>query len=355
MSRPRIATVLTAREWEPRLVDAARRKRSVRVVRRAYEPSDLDHAAPLDGVVVGSETSWVTAAAIRSLRRRNIGIVGIYPAGDRPGRELLQSGGVDTALPDSTDPDRLLDVVARVAAPAIAGPAKAGRTITVTGPRGAPGRTEVAVALGVLGAGRTRTVILDLDTRAPGVAFRLGLPPGPSLIDLVDGVRLSGLVASRAAATRGLMVVGASTPPPVPVGRSGVAHLLDAATSSFPLTVVDAGPWQPGDSVLTTGDVVVLVCDAAPRNLIRAAAVARDWDGPPPLVAVNRVPAGAEDEALRMARRALGLEPDVLIPELPELGPHLPAVHVRALLSKALATASRRDAGHRKSLNTKAV
>ncbi len=330
--------MLTARDWESRFVDAARRRQNVRIVGRAYEPPDLDRATPLDGVVLGSETSWITAGRIRALRRRNIDVVGIYPAGDRPGRDLLRSGGVDVALPDSTDPDDLLDAVALAVSTRTA-PTTAGRLISVTGPRGAPGRTEVSVALGAIYAERAETAILDLDSEAPGVAFRLGLPPGPSLIDLVDEMRCWGAVTTRACSIRGLKVVGDSTPPATPPDRTTAAHLIDVAVTAYSITVADAGPWRPRDSLLTASDAVVLVCDAGPQSLIRAAAVARDWEGPPPLVIVNRVKQGGEEATVRVARRALGLEPHTLIPDVERLEPQMPRDHLRLLAADALATA----------------
>lgn len=151
MNRPRIATVLSAREWEPRFVDAARRDPTVRVVRRAYEVQDLERAAPLDGVVVGSETSWITSTLVRSIRRRGTRVIGVYPTGDGPGRDLLHRGGADIALPDTTPPEDLLSA-ARLTAMEDLQPDRAGRLISVTGPRGAPGRTEVAVSLAQVAA-----------------------------------------------------------------------------------------------------------------------------------------------------------------------------------------------------------
>ena len=187
MNRPRIATVLSAREWEPRLVDAARRDPTVRVVRRVYEPEDLERAAPIDIVVVGAETSWITSSRIKSLRRNGTRVIGVYPSGDGPGRALLERGGADAAIPDSTPPEDLLQTATAVAAASLTC-VRAGRLISVTGPRGAPGRTEIAVALAKELATTKTTALVDLDFEAPGVGLRLGLRPGPGLHDLVDDV-----------------------------------------------------------------------------------------------------------------------------------------------------------------------
>lgn len=317
MNRPRIATVLSAREWEPRLVDTARRDPTVRIVRRAYEPADLERAAPLDTVIVGSETSWITSNRIRSIRRSGTRVVGVYPIGDVPGRELLCRGGADVALPDTTPPEELLTAAALVATEALDSD-HGGRLISVTGPRGAPGRTEIAVSLARGIAQRNRTAILDLDLEAPGVAFRLGLQPGPSLVDIADALRsLDRLIATRADCPGDLTVIGGPSPLPAESAkRFGLADLLESMLAAFEITIADAGPWQPSNALLATSDEVVLVCDAQPMNLIRAARLVHNWEGPVPRVVINRVEPGHEEATVRLARRALGLEPHITIPEV---------------------------------------
>ena len=49
----RVATVLSAREWEPMLVAHARETASVKVVLRAFKPADIEsHAVDIDVVEV---------------------------------------------------------------------------------------------------------------------------------------------------------------------------------------------------------------------------------------------------------------------------------------------------------------
>ena len=283
MNRPRIATVLSARDWEPNLVDAARRDPTVRVVRRAYDSQDLDRAGPLDVVVVGAETSWITTSRIRSIRDNGARVIGVYPQGDRPGRDLLQRGGVDAALPDTTAPEQLL-IAASMAATQHITPNRGGRLISVTGPRGAPGRTEVALSLAQTFASRTPSAIIDLDTEAPSVTFRLGLDPGPDLGETIDVVRTSDhLIARKAPIQQNLTVVGGASPSPSGMTSTvGVAALLDTVLASFEVTIADIGPWRPDQTILATSDAGVIVCDAQPMSLIRAAGFVRDWEGPIP-------------------------------------------------------------------------
>ncbi len=315
MNRPRMATVLSAREWEPRLVDAARRDPIVRIVRRAYEPQDLERAAPLDIVVVGSETSWITSNRIRLIRRSGTHVIGVYPTGDGPGHELLRRGGVDVALPDTTTPEDLLSAASVVAAQSLA-PVGRGRLISVTGPRGAPGRTEIAVSVAYAIAERISTAIVDLDTEAPGVTFRMGFEPGANLIDIADAIRTTDRLVARDIRPN-LTAIGGPVPLRTdPSNRLGIAALLDAVLAAFPVTVADIGPWRPDHSILATSDAAVVVCDASPMSLIRAVQFVRDWEGPIPYVVINRVGSAQEEDILRSARRAMGLEPHTLIPEL---------------------------------------
>ncbi len=312
MNRPRIATVLSAREWEPKLVDAARRDPTVRVVRRAYEPQDLERAAPLDIVVVGAETSWITSSRIRSIRRNGTRVIGVYPSGDRPGHELLRRGGVDVALPDSTPAEDLLSAASMVAADSLPS-IQTGRLISVTGPRGAPGRTEVAVALAQSIARRTPTAIVDLDIEAPGVAFRLGLGPGPGLVDIVDAARSGDRELKPNSIGPGeLTVVGGSGLPST--ATFNTAELLDTVLTAFTVSVADAGPWRIGNPSLSTSDAIVLVCDAHPTSLIRAARLVHDWEGPVPYLVLNRTGSPPDETTVRTARRALGLEPHTTLP-----------------------------------------
>ena len=318
MNRPRIATVLSAREWEPRLVDAARRDPTVRVVRRVYEPGDLERAAPVDIVVVGAETSWITSSRIKSLRRSGTRVIGVYPSGDEPGRALLERGGADAALPDSTPPEDVLQAATAVAAESLAR-VRAGRLISVTGPRGAPGRTEIAIALAEALATTQRTALVDLDVDAPGVGFRLGLRPGPDLCDIVDSIRTGDQEPLTARRSGNLTVIAG--PGPARAGSNGtaiIAELLDTVVTSFSASIADVGPWRPGIPCLAISDTIVLVCEAHPKSLIRAAQTVHDWEGPVPLVALNRVEPGNEQASTRLARRALGLEPTILIPEAAE-------------------------------------
>ena len=73
----RVATVLSAREWEPDLVAHARETAAVRVVLRAYQPQEIEERAEeIDIVIAGAEVAWVTPGRIATWRRMGLGVVG---------------------------------------------------------------------------------------------------------------------------------------------------------------------------------------------------------------------------------------------------------------------------------------
>jgi hypothetical protein len=162
----RVATVLSAREWESRLVAAARATAAIRLVLRAYLPDEvLERGADLDVVVVGSETPWASAVRLRSWSRAGLLVVGVHPAGDRPASVRLAEA--DLVLPDDLPAETMLREI-RLLEPAALRPDPGYPTVAVTGARGAPGRTEVALGIAWLlsGEGPATLVDADLDGRS---------------------------------------------------------------------------------------------------------------------------------------------------------------------------------------------
>jgi len=315
---PRVATVLSARDWESGLVALARETAEVRMVLRAFRPEEVEEEAHrLDVVVAGAETTWVTPARISAWRRRGLRVVGIFPSGDRPARQRLVAGGADEVLPDDTPPGAVVRTI-RLLRPA-AGPAEAPRTATavvVTGPPGAPGCTEVALALAWSWAARRRTLLLDLDVEAPSLAVRLGRPPRPDLVDAAEAVHETGALPASAVTAYGpfALVVGSTRR----ADGTLPAHLVDdvaaAACCLADLVVADAGARPGGDSLVKAADRAVLVAEASPIGLVRAARLTAEWAGPQPSLVLNRVHPAQADEVVAAARRWLGLDPAALVP-----------------------------------------
>lgn len=317
MTRPRVATVLSAREWEPAFAVLARATGVVRLVTRAYEPSDLENDE-LDVIVAGAETAWVTPTVIKTWRRRGMGVLGLHPPYDRPAARLLRAGGADEILPDSTAPDRVLHVARTLARPTPIPTGQAHLT-AVTGPRGAPGISEVALALAWGLAEEQSTLLIDLDSNAPSLSLRLGVAPFPDLAEAADAVLLSGDLPP--GGIRRVGPVSFLTVPPVhgPLAPLMIQEVLRAASHTFTRIVMDLGPIDPDDPLLAKADTRVLACDASPKGLVRAALLTRNWTQPAPALVLNRAPEGSESDVLTAARRWLGLEPAVVLPEMEEV------------------------------------
>ncbi len=321
MIRPRVATVLSAREWEPSFADLARSTSLVRLIARAYEPADLDRrAGQLDVVVAGAETAWVTPTAIRQWRRQGLGVLGLHPPHDRPARRLLTIGGADEVLPDTTPPERMLHLVRMMRRPDTA-PAQLGSVIAVTGSRGAPGISEVALGLAWGLAEQHRTLLIDLDRHGPSLSIRLGVTPTPDVSHAADEVLFSGALPPGVRRIGPLaLLAGPPTNQAGPLTSALVSEVVHAAEGSFQKIVVDLGVGEPDDPILYRAASRLLTCAATPKGLIRAAATVEAWAAPPPELVLNQIPSDGRDDAIRAARRWLGLEPKVLIP-------HLAAIH----------------------------
>ncbi|MGI9584918.1 MAG: hypothetical protein ACR2N7_04950, partial [Acidimicrobiia bacterium] len=108
----RVATVLSARDWEPGLVALARDSAAVQIVVRAYQPADIDaHIDGGDVIVAGGDVSWVTPSYIEQWRRQGVGVVGVVPAGDVPATHLMEMGGADEVVPDNIDLAALIQAI----------------------------------------------------------------------------------------------------------------------------------------------------------------------------------------------------------------------------------------------------
>jgi len=314
---PRVATVLSAREWESSFVAHAREAATVRLVLRAFVPDEVSGESDrIDVVVAGAETSWVTPARIRAWRRSGLRIVGIHPRGDQPARERLAAGGADEILPDDSGPE----AIARAAllleptAPAVTD-APTGRLMVVTGGRGAPGRTEVALALAWASAGSTPTLLVDLDLEAPAVAIRLGVPPRPDVTEAADAVLATGTLPETALQRVGSLrlLVGSHRSGEPPLRAGLVDDLVDAARAIAAMVIVDAGPWPASERLVKQATDAALVTATSPNALVRAARIAAEWSGPPPSLVVNQAPRD-HGSAIESLRQWVGLEPTAVIP-----------------------------------------
>jgi MinD-like ATPase involved in chromosome partitioning or flagellar assembly len=317
----RIATVLSARDWEPALVAHARESAAVKVVVRAYQPGDIDrHLDGIDVVVAGGDTSWVTPSLTAMWRSLGLGVVGVVPEGDEPAARLLEKGGVDEVVPDTIDVTALVQAI-RFTAPSgpRPEPPTRGRVVLVLGPRGAPGVTEIAAAYALGRRSRSETVLIDLDTASPSLAVRLGLPPRPDVIDVADALRSESTIGEGLVHRfEGLVVITgtyrAGMPPLTREMRTGIIRV---ASTQWSDVVVDCGTSGTELSDLETADEVILVIDGSPVGIVRAADLTTEWLGPAPAIVVNRVPPQARRQVVDAVRRWTGLDPVLVLPDRP--------------------------------------
>lgn len=312
----RVATVLSAREWESRLVAMARDTAMVRLVLRAFVPDEVTtHAGEIDVVVAGAETPWVTPTRVAAWRRLGLRVVGLHPPADRPAADRLVAGGADLVLSDDLDAEaivreiRLLDVTSSTEAE------KQGRIVVVTGVHGAPGVTEVAIGLAWNEVGRAATVLVDGDLSCPSIAVRLGLPPRPDLVDVVDRSLVDGSPSTEAMPRIGaLAVVPGVMRPGEPALRSDAVADVAAGLAVDSTVIVDAGRWPASRRLVAEADRAVLVVGGTPTSIVRLARLVEEWTGPQPHLVVNRVSPTRHLELIAAVRRWSGLEPTVVIP-----------------------------------------
>jgi hypothetical protein len=281
--RTAVATIVTAALWEQELVAAARRTGRVRIVVRCADPVAAGAAAGRVGaIVVGSATPWLSAGAVDGWRRAGALVVGVVESGDRAAHGRLQRLGCDIVAED--EPEMLLDSIALI------GSSSTGRPDpwhVVTGPRGAPGRTEVALGLAL--ALEPPVLLVEADRAAPSLGLRLGLPPERSR----PQARRWGPI--------GVVTVSPGTT---------LAELDEIAAAWDGRVVVDAGP-EPGQARRRSPARTVVVATATPVGMVRAAAFLAGVADLRPRLVLNRCRPG--DAAVVAA--VLG-PPDAIIPEL---------------------------------------
>ncbi|HSM01322.1 MAG TPA: hypothetical protein VK960_02615, partial [Acidimicrobiia bacterium] len=285
---------------------------------RAFLPTEVaEQATSLDVVVVGSETPWATTARLSVWKRDGLRVIGVHPVGDRPAADRLRAAGVDLVLPDDIGAEAMLREI-RLVEPAAARDDGTRPLLAVTGARGAPGRTEVALTIAWNVSGRSETVLIDADLDAPAMAIRLGIAPRPDIADAVDAVHARGDLPPSFLHRIGRMAVlpGSHRPGEPPLRPEPIFDVVDAARSSG-TTVVDTGPWPANQEIVKAAATAVMVVDSTPVGIVRAATLASSWTGPPPLLVLNRVRRSQRTDATAAVRRWTGLDPIAVIPALP--------------------------------------
>jgi Flp pilus assembly CpaE family ATPase len=368
----RLVTAGAGAAWESALVQACQAGQvAAQVVHRCYDLGDLlavAAAGQAEAAVVAAGTRWLDRDALARLAAAGLAVVGVAPAGDEASEHRLRQLGLVQVAFDGDGPDALVerarDALAaepgeEEATPAspdqvLAGPEGDTRHVlaAVWGPKGAPGRTTVAVNLAFEAAATGGEVLLvDADTYDGAVAQTLGfLDDAPGLgwaARLVSRGELDVLrlwQSVRRAAPGGPRVL-----PGLPraelwteVRPGDWEAMLDLFRVAFGVTVVDAGFCLEEDEELLydqvrlrrnavtrlavqRADLVVAVARADPVGLhafIRGYQELRDLGVPAGRirVVINQLRPGMfggdrPAEQVRAAlRRYVGIEPVAVVP-----------------------------------------
>ncbi len=235
---------------------------------------------------------------------------------DQPRLEWCVQLGAERALVLPNGEDVLVAALSEVGA---AGP-NDGRIVAVTGARGGAGASVFAVALALAAQRSTRPVVLaDADPWSAGLDVLLGMESGSAAVSTVRppqgglpaGTLLRALPSVRVGRGR-LSVLLPARETGEPVGSELLTAVITAGRRAGALVVVDVPrhPWPPGDGVVESADLTVLVvpsdvqgCFGGARAMARLAA----FDVPVGLVVRGPSPGGIgpDDVVLALSARML--------------------------------------------------
>ncbi|MEW6474326.1 MAG: hypothetical protein AB1679_18900 [Actinomycetota bacterium] len=345
-----IGAAFTPRDWRASL------QRHVRdhvagVALRVIRDARMAVEEQIDVLVVDDEAPFLSPLLMSSLRERGIAVVGLYDPEDvdGAGEGILARLGVEVKLAVDAAPEELLAAVREATArdddldprfeeviagldlddPTAVAAGGSGSVVAVGGPGGA-GATEVAVALAQVWASTSRTILVDVDEVAPGVARRLQRALHPHLLTALDGLRGAAIAAPDgeegdlldASLARPLgsapelpfdVLAGLADPRDWPlVGPDDIDAVLGLLARRWSTVVVNLGPhledlsrfvdrYGPSRAALARSDHLIGVCEATPRGVLRfldwlVDAVALVGDRPVDVI-VNRAPRGGFERA----------------------------------------------------------
>ncbi|GAA5519714.1 hypothetical protein Lsed01_02167 [Demequina sediminis] len=295
---------------EARVVAEIEAHPGLAVVRRCADLAEAVGAAKagLGAVVIVSDQPHLDGDALAAIRGAGVRVLGVAS----PDAARLASLGVP--VPSGPLAEAVLAAIERPAPELIAPPALGGGVVVaVWGTGGAPGRTTVAVTLATEAArSGVSTLLVDLDTYGASVATAWGLAdetPGVAAVvrAAARGEDPSAVLARHTVTVAPSLTVltGLTRAARWPeITRAGLERLWPALRAAAELIVVDlAAPAEDGGpyagtaphrdtatvATLDEADTVIAVGGAEPHQLVRLVHALLDREGPPPVVAVNRI------------------------------------------------------------------
>jgi len=293
-------TPLAERQIEEQLFDAGQQIAVVGSAADTRELLALAERRHADAVLLAAELPALDAGTCARLRSHGLRLLGL--ALDDQNAQTLEAFAVDVTLQPPLSAAELAAACTEEPADPTGEPerpqpqidsqqrsARAGSVLAVVAASGSPGASECAASLAALADQRWPTLLLELDLLDSTLALRLGSDPQHgSLLGLVraqaaDGSLQDLLDRWTAAGEKGWPPVLLAPPEPQhhidELARPGaIRAALDAATTVYPLVVVDVGSLLalPGETpkavrihreALLAADAVLLVVGAREQQL----------------------------------------------------------------------------------------
>ncbi len=308
-----VGVLYSSREWRPAFQRHVR-DHVVGVSLRLVRDSRMALEEHLDILLVDDETSFLGLPFVAALREQGTRIVGIHDPNELEGEssDFLRRLGVDRLVPSSLEPEDLLAEIEQlrpdpvlddrfdqvVAGLELTDRPERSQIIAVGGPPGA-GATEVAVALADVVSGQFRSVLVDVDEVAPGVARRLHLSLHPHVLSALDELHgasvgvvenlpahpLARALAQPAVGGHGSLrfdvIAGLANPRDWYLLRGDdVSGLLIELAGTWECVIANLGPhledlsryvdrFSASRAVVSQADRLIGVCEASPRGLLR--------------------------------------------------------------------------------------
>jgi MinD-like ATPase involved in chromosome partitioning or flagellar assembly len=244
VNRLRVITIAGDADLETRLAWSLSERRDIEVVLRCVDRVEVlaaSEGGSLDAALVLGVPRWLDRDLVEGVVSRSIRVVGI-PAGiddlgplEDLGCEVLPAG-----VSDESVVERLREVP--MVLPQASPTSPSGRSVVVWGPKGAPGRTRIAIELAYMaGSSGTSTALVDADPHGGDVAQLLDVSSdAPGLAYLSRHVEdLASLEGNLGWAT---VVPGIVDPSRwCDVTIDGWSRLTSALRSAHSLTLHDVG------------------------------------------------------------------------------------------------------------------
>jgi MinD-like ATPase involved in chromosome partitioning or flagellar assembly len=292
MAEPEIALVFSADPWVEALHRHCSDHGGARLRQLLVDP-ELALDEEYTTLVTGHRWPALTPALVEALHRHGRTVLGVWDRAEPESHALLVGVGADGLVASDASPREIVEAIS--ALPRASDPrptstddpaeARGGRRVVVGGPTGA-GSTEIAIGLAhaLQELGR-RSVLVDVDDVAPGIAPRLGLPLEPNICTAVDAVEYrTGSLPDAVTRRPGFDVVSGF---PAPSGWTRlrppeVLRVVHALARDYEAIVLDvAAPLHhdraPGEgtpqalarSVMNDADVLVGVASGTPLGVAR--------------------------------------------------------------------------------------